>query len=64
MDINITSIDVQKFTVDTLSIDPAWSLICIFLVTWVVFVVAVLFATIVYYKQITKPPLSSYEQRI
>lgn len=50
MDVNITAVDVQHFSIDTLSYDGALAFLYVFFMTWIVFVASIVSLAVNYYR--------------
>ena len=63
MDLNITSVDVHRFSIDTLSYEGALICLYLFFVTWFMFVASAVSIAVNYYRwqnPSALPPKCSY----
>ena len=60
MDINVTGVDVQTFSIQTVEFEGAVAFLFFFCVTWLALVVAMISLSLNFYRFRQIPPLSPY----
>ena len=60
MDINVTAVDVQTFSIQSVHFDGAIGFLYFFCVTWLAFVIAIVAFSINFYRYKQIPTLSPY----